>query len=71
MFRFQWSKEVLTYFRDNEDLINELELAFAEYRERGARTPEQGIVDMIAPLHYIYGPTFRKERLARFHCRSK
>ena len=55
MFRFQWSKEVLTYFRDNEGLINELELAFAEFRERGTRTPEQGIVDMIAPLHYIWG----------------
>lgn len=55
MFRFQWSKEALNYFKDNQGLINDLELAFAEYRERGTRTPEQGVIDLIAPLQYIWG----------------
>ncbi len=40
MFRFQWRKEVLIYFRANEGLINELELAFAEFRKQETRTPE-------------------------------
>ncbi|MBV7326936.1 hypothetical protein KFU94_01480 [Chloroflexi bacterium TSY] len=55
MFRFQWSKEGLNYLKDNQGLINELELAFAEFRGRGTRTPEQGVVDQIAPLQYIWG----------------
>ena len=55
MFRFQWSKEILNYLKDNQGLINELELAFAEFRGRGTRTPEQGVVDMIAPLQTIWG----------------
>ena len=55
MFRFQWSKEVLNYLNNNRGLINELELAFAAFPAQETKTPEQGVVDQIAPLHYIWG----------------
>ncbi|MEZ4865380.1 MAG: hypothetical protein R3C14_28990 [Caldilineaceae bacterium] len=55
MFRFQWSKEVLNYLKDNQGLINDLELAFAEYRAEGTQIPTQGVLDMIAPMQYIWG----------------
>lgn len=55
MLRFQWSKEVRNYLRDNEGLINNLELAFADYRQQGTRLPAAGVVDEIAPLQYIWG----------------
>ena len=55
MFRFQWSKEALNYLNENRGLVDELELAFAEFRAQGTGVPVQGVVEELAPLHYLWG----------------
>ena len=55
MYRLVWAKEVLNYLRDNEGLINQLELAFADLRKTVTGMPSYGIVDEgIAPNRYIW-----------------
>ena len=45
MYRFVWSKEVLNYLKDNEGLVNQLELAFADLRKSATGMPPYGLVD--------------------------
>lgn len=55
MYRLAWSKEVLNYLKDNEGLVNELELAFADLRKSATGLPRYGTVDEgIAPSHYLW-----------------
>lgn len=55
MYRFAWSKEVLNYLKDNQGLVNKLELAFADLRQSPTGMPPYGIVDEgIADDRYIW-----------------
>ncbi|HRW10741.1 MAG TPA: hypothetical protein P5121_36820 [Caldilineaceae bacterium] len=55
MVRLAWSKEVLNYLKDNQGLINQLELAFADLRQSSSGLPPYGIVDEgIGADHYIW-----------------
>lgn len=45
MYRFAWSKEVLNYLKDNEGLVDQLELAFADLRKSATGMPPYGVVD--------------------------
>lgn len=55
MYRFAWSKEVINYLKDNEGLVNKLELAFADLRKSPAGMPPYGMVDEgISADRYIW-----------------
>lgn len=45
MYRFAWSKEVLNYLKDNEGLVNKLELAFADLRKSATGMPTYRLID--------------------------
>lgn len=55
MHRLAWSKEVLNYLRDNEGLVNKLELAFADLRRSATGMPPYGVIDKgIAEDRYLW-----------------
>ena len=55
MYRFAWSKEALNYLKDNEGLVNKLELAFADLRKSPTGMPPYGVVDEgISADRYIW-----------------
>lgn len=55
MYRFAWSKEVLNYLKDNQGLVNQLELAFADLRKSATGMPPYGMVDEgISANRYIW-----------------
>jgi hypothetical protein len=55
MPRLAWSKEVLNYLRDNEGLVNQLELAFADLRKSATGIPPYGVIDEgIAADRYLW-----------------
>lgn len=54
MNRLAWSKEVLNYLRDNEGLVNQFELAFADLRRSATGMPPSGVIDKgIAEDRYL------------------
>ncbi len=58
MYRFAWSKEVLNYLKDNEGLVNKLELAFADLRKSATGMPTYGIMGSLMKVFQpivIYG----------------
>ncbi|MBV7331765.1 hypothetical protein KFU94_26765 [Chloroflexi bacterium TSY] len=55
MYQFAWAKEVLNYLKDNEGLINQLELAFADLRKTTTGLSPYGTIDEgISPDCYIW-----------------
>lgn len=55
MYRLIWSKEVLNYLKDNEGLVNQLELAFADLRKSATGMPLMAWLTKAFPLTAIYG----------------
>ena len=43
--RIAWARTVLNYLRENEGLVNDLELAFADLRRTSSGFPTEGTVD--------------------------
>ena len=55
MYRFVWGKAALNYLKDNEGLVNQLELAFADLRKTTTGLPPYGMIDEgIAQDRYIW-----------------
>ena len=54
MLRLSWSDEALNYIADNEGLIDQLELAFADFRREGDGKPKVGVVDEIGINLYLW-----------------
>ena len=54
MLRLSWSKDVLGYLERHEGQINDLELAFANFRKSPDGLPVEGIIVEISYRIYIW-----------------
>ena len=55
MIRLAWAREVLNYLEDNEGLVDQLELAFADLQRTSFGIPSYGVIDDgVAPDCYLW-----------------